>query len=300
MHWENLRIGTCSWKYPSWLGLVYSAAKGIDYLEEYARTYNTVEVDQWFWSLFEGKDSRKSPPVLPNPLDVAHYGAVVPDDFRFTVKVPNSVTLTHYYRKNRQGPLIPNPHFLSDELFRDVIGRLEPIHDQLGPLMFQFEYLNKQKMDSQQAFEKRFSTFLNAIPSDYPYGLEIRNPHYLNQRFFDFLRGHAVCPVFLQGYYMPSLVDVFKRHEESILKHRSAVIRLHGPDRAGIEKMSGNVWDRILTPKNDELAAVAEMIRKMQNQGSSVYVNVNNHYEGSAPLTIQRLEKVLSGPQDIA
>ena len=48
-----LRIGTCSWKYPSWKGLVYSRATGIDYLSEYATRYNTVEVDQWFWALPE-------------------------------------------------------------------------------------------------------------------------------------------------------------------------------------------------------------------------------------------------------
>jgi uncharacterized protein YecE (DUF72 family) len=51
----ELRTGTCSWKFPSWHGLVYSAPKGIDYLAEYAHHYNTVEIDQWFWSLF-GKD----------------------------------------------------------------------------------------------------------------------------------------------------------------------------------------------------------------------------------------------------
>ena len=45
---SELRIGACSWKYPSWQGLVYSAAQGIDYLQEYAARYDTVEVDQWF------------------------------------------------------------------------------------------------------------------------------------------------------------------------------------------------------------------------------------------------------------
>ena len=58
----SIKIGTCSWKYPTWKGLVYSAAKGINHLEEYGRRYETVEVDQWFWSLFEG-----SPVKLPSP-----------------------------------------------------------------------------------------------------------------------------------------------------------------------------------------------------------------------------------------
>ncbi|PLX23103.1 MAG: DUF72 domain-containing protein, partial [Ignavibacteria bacterium] len=48
MDMARLRIGTCSWKYPSWKGIVYSAPKGINYLEEYARVYDTVEIDQWF------------------------------------------------------------------------------------------------------------------------------------------------------------------------------------------------------------------------------------------------------------
>ena len=65
----ELRIGTCSWKYPSWEGLVYSAAEGINYLEEYAQRYNTVEIDQWFWSLHRPDGVR-----LPRVQDVAQLG----------------------------------------------------------------------------------------------------------------------------------------------------------------------------------------------------------------------------------
>ena len=51
----KLKIGTCSWKYDSWKGLVYDPDKKYspyDYLADYAKHYNTVEIDQWFWSLF--------------------------------------------------------------------------------------------------------------------------------------------------------------------------------------------------------------------------------------------------------
>ena len=50
-----LRIGTCSWKYDSWKGIVYPDKEEINFLEEYSKHFNTVEVDQWFWSLFEPK-----------------------------------------------------------------------------------------------------------------------------------------------------------------------------------------------------------------------------------------------------
>ena len=59
----------------------YSRASGIDYLAEYATRYNTVEVDQWFWA-------------MPEPATAAQYASVTPADFRFTVKLPNTLTLT--------------------------------------------------------------------------------------------------------------------------------------------------------------------------------------------------------------
>ena len=137
----RLRISTCSWKYPSWDGLVYSAPRGINYLEEYARHFDTVEIDQWFWSL-HGPDKIS----LPRRSVVEEYATSVPAEFRFSVKVPNSVTLSHFYRKSRSQPLVDNPDFLSTELFNRFLEALTPMHHLLGSLMLQFEYLNKEKM----------------------------------------------------------------------------------------------------------------------------------------------------------
>ena len=278
---KKLRIGTCSWKYPSWTGLVYSGKPGADLLAEYAKLYNTVEIDQWFWSL-HGVDRIS----LPRTDVVASYADSVPDDFRFTVKIPNSNTLTHFYRQNKTDPLVVNPQFLSVDLFGRFLDRLEPMAGKLGPLMFQFEYLNRQKMPSLETFIEHFAAFLSASPQDFIYGVEIRNPNYLKPAYFAFLETHKLLPVFLQGYYMPPIWEVIRQHEASL--ERGAVIRLHGPDRKGIEKKSGGKWNRILVPRNDELDALCEIIRQMDHRGLDIWLNVNNHFEGSAPLTIQR------------
>jgi uncharacterized protein YecE (DUF72 family) len=284
----QLRIGTCSWKFPSWHGLVYSAPKGINYLEEYARHYDTVEVDQWFWSLF-GVDSLK----LPRPADVAAYRSAVPDDFRFTLKVPNSVTLSHFYRKAKTDPLVPNPYFLSPALFKTFLSLLDPLRDVLGPLMFQFEYLNRQKMASQDQFQERFEAFVEQLPKSYEYALEIRNGNYLNGSYFEFLSRTGVSPVFLQGYWMPPITELYQKWRDLIDQQQVAVIRLHGPDRQKIEKQTGKQWNQIVAPKDEELAAIVEMIDDMLDRGIEVYLNVNNHYEGSAPLTIERVRQLL-------
>ena len=284
----ELRIGTCSWKFPSWHGLVYSAPKGINYLQEYAHHYNTVEIDQWFWSLF-GKDGVR----LPNPADVEEYRRSVPDDFRFTIKVPNSIALTHFYKPAKTDPLVANPYFLSPSLFQQFLSLLDPLQDVLGPLMFQFEYLNRQKMKSQSHFQELFEAFIQQLPTSYQYALEIRNPNYLNESYFEFLSRNRLSPVFLQGYWMPPVTDLYEKWRSLILQQEEVVIRLHGPDRQGIEKKTGKRWNQIVAPKDQELAAIADMVEELLGRGVNVYLNVNNHYEGSAPLTIDRIKQLL-------
>jgi hypothetical protein len=50
---SHLLIGTCSWKYDSWRGIIYPDFGEFNYLEKYSKNYNIVEVDQWFWPLFD-------------------------------------------------------------------------------------------------------------------------------------------------------------------------------------------------------------------------------------------------------
>ena len=285
---DYLRVGTCSWKYDSWKGLVYPPDKLYrpdDYLSDYAEHFNTVEIDQWFWSLFPGGVK------LPDPRVVKQYADSVPADFTFSIKVPNAITLTHYYSK-RTGDsdshaARPNPHFLDIGLFNRFLETLSPMHSKLGPIMFQFEYLNKKKMPSMAAFLDRFGEFLMKAPQGFMYAVETRNPNCLQEDFVDFLRRLRLGFVLLDGYYMPPISQVIERLD--VRTADFSVVRLHGPDRAGIEEQTGGNWSRIVEPKDTGLEAAAGLARANAQTGVTTYVNVNNHYEGCAPLTIERL-----------
>lgn len=282
MKWENLHIGTCSWKYESWQGLVYSSGKPANYLQEYAKHYNTVEIDQWFWSLF---DSNKV--VLPKPSVVQEYAESVPENFIFAVKIPNSITLTHHYQKNKSEPLAANPHFLSIDLMHKFLKTLQPLHPFLGPLIFQFEYLNKQKMAGLSDFIKYFGKFADQLPKGFMYCVESRNPNYLNRTYFDFLDSLDLHHVFLQGYYMHPIFNIYREHREHIRK--VTVIRLHGPDRKDIEQQAGKNWSQIIAPKDHEIDMLTQMLDDLQGRNVQPYIYVNNHFEGSAPRTISRI-----------
>lgn len=76
-----LHIGTCSWNYDSWVGLVYEypQPRSVNYLAEYAKHYRMVEVDSWFYR-------------LPLWRDVEEYAAAVDSGFRFICKAPRDIT----------------------------------------------------------------------------------------------------------------------------------------------------------------------------------------------------------------
>lgn len=281
-----VRLGSISWSYDSWKGLVYQPQKEYkiaDYLLDYSKYYNTSEIDQWFWSLF---------PIgikLPKTEIVKSYADNVPDDFIFTVKAPNSITLTNYYDKQPKNSKDfankPNEHFLDIDLLKRFLERLEPMGKKLGPLMFQFEYLNKQKMPSLGAFTNKLQKFFDKAPKGIQYAIEIRNPNFIKAEFFDFLKELKLGFVLLDGHFMPPIQNVTSQFD--IATSDYSIIRLFG--NAWNENAGADIWDRISTPKDEELQTVASAVKSNAEKGVKTFINVKNQYEGSAPLTIQRL-----------
>jgi uncharacterized protein YecE (DUF72 family) len=284
---KHLRVGTCSWKYDSWKGLLYDSESKYhrdDYLVDYSKHLGTVEVDQWFWSLFPGGVK------LPDKSTVETYAVSVPQDFVFTVKAPNSITLTHYYARQpkqyKEYANKPNDGFLSVELFERFLKTLDPIRDRLGPIMLQFEYLNKQKMLTRDAFLERLGGFFDEAPDGYQFAVETRNPNYLSPTYFDFLRERKLAHVFLDGYYMPPTGEVLGKHDTQTADF--SIVRLHGPNRQDMEKITNKIWNKVVERRDGGLASAVEIVKQNAEKLITTYVNVNNHYEGSAPLTIER------------
>ena len=58
-------------------------------------------------------------------------------------------------------------------------------------------------------------------------------------------------------------------------------------------KRSNNVWDKIVDPRDGELLSLKSIVNDLLERGHQVFVNVNNHYEGSAPRTIEKIKALL-------
>ena len=270
----SLKIGTCSWNYDSWVGLVYDQPqlRAVDYLAEYAKRYRMVEVDSWFYK-------------IPTLREVEEYAVAVDPGFTFIAKAPQDITLTH-----RRGDTEPNPAFLSVELFGHFLERLEPIRGQAGAIILEFEYLNRRKMPSREVFIEKLRDFLDKIPREIPVALEPRNGPYLDETWFSFLAETGVSHVFSERQFMPPITELYDRYGKFL--NDPVIIRLLGGDRKAIEEATGGRWDRIVDPK-PQLPRIAAMVSDLAASGREVRVDVNNHYEGSAPESIERLKGFL-------
>lgn len=274
----TIKYGTCSWNYESWVGLVYSEPRrtAAEYLPEYAERFETAEIDSWFYK-------------IPRRTDALSYKALTPEGFSFTCKVLQGITLTHERSFGKGTATRKNETFLSVPKFEEYLAAIEPLLGRIEAIMFEFEYLNREKISSLREFLDRLDGFFAEAPRGLPYAIEPRNGNYLTGEYFAFLKEHGLMHVFSEKQFMPHVYDVYRAFGGML--GDAAVIRLLGGDRKEIEKQSREQWNAIVAEKPDK-SLVAGMSRDMKLQGKRVVVNVNNHYEGSAPLTVEELRRL--------
>jgi uncharacterized protein YecE (DUF72 family) len=270
---SNILLGTCSWNYASWVGLVYSCPQktAADYLIEYSKHFTTAEIDSWFYK-------------IPTKAETKRYGEQTPDNFTFTCKVVHDITQPFARAFNQARPSERNPSFLSYDLFARYCDGIEPLLGKIALIMFEFEYLNQEKMASVQQFMDVFGEFRTKIDKQYRIGIEIRNKNYLTDAYFKFLHDQDIVHVFSEKQYMPHVYEVYQKYRNYI--GNFAVIRLLGEDRAAIEQKTQETWNAIVEEKPDK-EQIATMAMDIAHAGGKVIININNHYEGSAPLTVE-------------
>jgi uncharacterized protein YecE (DUF72 family) len=266
---ETIKFGTCSWNYESWVGLVYSEPKkhASEYLKEYSKKYRTVEIDSWFYK-------------IPTIDEVDSYINSVDNNFEFTIKAPQKITQVFEYGSN-----IRNPHFLNSDYYNNFYSRIEPIKNNVRSIILEFEYMNKMKIGGLHEFIAKLKVFINGISRDIPISIECRNQNFLNNDFYSFLLDNGLDIVLSERQYLPPIIEIVEKFKEFF--GSTTIVRLLGGDRKDIEEKTGQVWNKVIEPK--PLKSVGKAIGYIIETGRRVVINVNNHYEGSAPITIERL-----------
>lgn len=206
---RGVYIGTSSWKYPGWRGLLYDDDRYVwrgkfaesrfekNCLAEYAEVFKTVCVDAAYYT-------------FPTEKYLQGMASQVPPDFRFGFKVTDEMTVRKFPNLPRFGARAGkmNEHFLNPELFkRGFLKPCESIREQVGLLMFEFSRFWPTDYSQGREFVDQLDRFLEALPKGWPYGVEIRNQNWLQPEYFDCLRRHEVAHVFNSWTEMPEVSE---------------------------------------------------------------------------------------------
>ncbi len=167
-------LGTQGFSFDGWVGPFYPAGTPKRaYLEEYARHFNSVEIDATFYG-------------APRASTVEGWRERTPPDFRFAAKFPQLIT--HEKKLDRA---------VGDaEAF---VGTMQLLGDKLGVLTLQFAY------DFTPDHAARLDDFLGRLPAGPRYAVEVRNRKWLDSDLGEMLSQHNVALVLQDLHYMPKL-----------------------------------------------------------------------------------------------
>jgi uncharacterized protein YecE (DUF72 family) len=288
---EGVYLGTSSWKYPGWLGMVYDRQRyetrgrfaesrfRRDCLAEYAETFPAVCVDAGYYQ-------------FPRPQSVAAMMDQVPEHFRFGFKVTDAVTVLDFPKLDRYGARagMRNPHFLVPGVFADqFLAPLEPHRAKIGVLILEFAGFIRASLLAVPSSWIGWDGFFEGIPAGWPLGVEVRNRSFLRDEYFSVLRGHGVAHVYNNWTRMPPVSEQLGLPGSRTAEFLAARFLLT-PGRTyekAVEAFSP--YTDIAAPDPTARLAAQQLVASARGpvpvrRPSLIFVN--NRLEGSSPRTI--------------
>jgi len=288
----EIRLGTSSWFFPGWRGLVYEGVhpqtalskKG---LAAYAEIplLRTVSLDRTFYA-----------PITT--VEYARYAAQVPDSFSFVVKAP-ALVCDAVMRDEEGRGRVPNPHFLDPAIAARefVVPCLDGLGAKAGPLVFQVSPLPRGLVEEAPVLIERLAAFFAALPRELGkhrplYALEVRNAELLTPRLMRMLAAAGVRYCVGLHDRMPEV-----ERQETALKVLDGdtpgdlVVRwnLHRGFLYQAAKQRYEPFDKLVDEDPETRRSLARMAAAAFKAGRKVWITANNKAEGSAPLSLLKL-----------
>ena len=296
----EIRLGTSSWFFPGWRGLVYEGVhpqtalskKG---LAAYAQipVLRTVSLDRTFYA-----------PITT--VEYVRYANQVPDHFSFVVKAP-ALICDAVMRDDEGRGKVPNPHFLDPAIAARefVVPCLEGLGAKAGPLVFQISPLPRGLVEEAPMLIERLAAFFAALPRKLGkleplLALELRNAELLTPRLMRMLRDQGVR-------YCVGLHDRMPEAErqEAALAALDGVVpgdlvvrwNLHRGFLYQAAKQRYEPFDKLVDEDPETRRTLARMAARAFKAGRKVWITANNKAEGSAPLSLVKLGEEIANLQ---
>lgn len=260
---QKIRLGACAWSFEEWRGAFYPAELPPErWLEFYANYFPAVELDSTFYS-------------APSERSVLRWAECTPASFRFACKLPRAIT--HACRL----------HDCSAEL-NAFLRVMEPLAGKLRVILIQLPPSFAPKEG-----KAALRNFLEQLPRDFRYAIEFRHPGWHRPQIIRLLEKHRVCWVW---------ADTSPLNERNMAPFEPwphttdfVYIRLLGDYTTKYDDSGERVhrYGKLLWKREAALESWALKIERHLEETRGVWAFVNNHFEGFAPETCQRLAERL-------
>jgi uncharacterized protein YecE (DUF72 family) len=282
-----IRMGTSSWSFPGWRGIVYpstatTSALSRDGLRDYARhpLLRTVGLDRTYYAPVPDEDLRR-------------YADQLPDGFVCCAKAPAAVTA--YMVQGSPRPQ-PNPDFLSIDRFAEEM--LEPFarvfSAHTGPFLLQFPPLPARASLDPTAFAEMLDAFFDRLPRDREYAVEIRDRSLLTDLYRRVLARNGVVHVCNYWSAMPmpgEQADLVRADAAPFVMVR---LLMRPGTRYESQRETMAPFNRIVQQDEHMRRDVLAILRRAAAAGQRAFLLVNNKAEGSSPLTIEAIAERLA------
>ncbi len=283
----GVRMGTSSWSFPGWEGLVYDgpfrpgvlASEGLAAYGAHP-LFRTVGVDRGYYR-----------PVPRETL--REMAAQVPPDFRFVLKAPVRVTGPVL----RGAPRAANPDFLDPEAatMLAVAPFMEELGDRGGVLLFQFPPMGIRSPSRGEGFLDRLGSFLRQLPRGPSYAVEVRDPMLWGDTFRRVLSDAGAVPGFAIHPAAPPLSRQFRVIPPGDFPVTMVRWLLPPGSRYEEARDAFAPFRSLQEPDPAHRALLVDLARAGVEAGRPTFVIVNNKAEGCAPLSVVALSEAMAG-----
>jgi uncharacterized protein YecE (DUF72 family) len=253
-----------------------------DCLSEYAETFKTVCVDAAYYA-------------FPSVKYLEGLAAQAPPDFQFAFKVTDEITHKKFPNLPRFGVRAgrANEHFLTADAFeRGFLKPCEAIRAHVGLLMFEFSRFYSADFEHGRDFVAALDAFLEKLPKGWPYGIELRNKHWLKPEYFECLARHHVTHVYNSWTEMPPVGEQMSLAGSQTNPDLVAARFLLKPGRKYEDAVKAfQPYDKTQEVNEEARMAAASLISESlrYQPRRKTYIYVNNRLEGNALSTAEAI-----------
>jgi uncharacterized protein YecE (DUF72 family) len=238
------------WSYVFWKGKFYpETLASKEFLAYYAKQFDTVEVDSTFYR-------------IPRRQSVLDWKEQTPSGFLFSLKFPQVITHVKMLENCQEETNV-------------FLERVELLKEKLGVLLLQFPYAFGIEHVS------LLRDFLQSLPKEHRYVVEVRNRKLLNEGLYSVLRDSNVALAWVDSPFMPEISEVTSDF---------IYMRWEGDRR----RVNGTLG-RIEVDRKAQIKAWADKLKPFLEGETEVFGYFSKYYSGFSPSDAKDLLTMLVG-----